>query len=120
MPHPRFNNLADLITHLFQSFKEEIEEMKDEYENWEEQYEDMLDHRINDECAWAYYGFETSFNMSEICYMFQKFNDYDIEINWENTRDAELSNIIIYYAWLECENEIEEYIKEVRGIEEDS
>ena len=120
MPHPKFYQFNNLINHLFESFKEEIEENKNEYETWEEQYEDMLNYRINDECAWAYYGFELDFSASEICFMFQKFNLYDLEINWENTRDAELCNLIIYYAWLENMNDIEEYGKEVWGIEEDS
>jgi hypothetical protein len=114
MPFPRFHSFDELINHLCESFKEHIdEEDKYEYENWEEQFENLVHHNIHHECAWGIFGFEISFNTSEICYMFQKFNDYDIEINWENTRDAELSNIIINYAWLECENEIEEYIKEL-------
>jgi hypothetical protein len=118
MPHPRFNNFHDLINYLFDSFKEEIEENKNEYESWEEQYEDMLNYRINDYAAWAYYGFELDFSASEICFMFQKFNDCDFEINWDNTRDAELCNLIIYYAWRDCAEDIEEYGKELWGITE--
>ena len=118
MPHPRFNKFNDLINHLFECFKEEIEEEKHEYESWEEQYENMLDYRINDDGAWAYYGFELDFNAREICFMMKCFNDYDFEINWDNTGDADLSNIIIYYVWRDCAEDIEEYGKEVWGITE--
>ncbi len=120
MPHPSFSEFNNLIFHLIESFKEDIEENKDEYENWEEQYEDFLNYRINDDCAWAYFGFVTEFNTNEICYMMKCFDDYNLEINWENTRDADLCNIIIHYAWMQEMDVIEEYGKKVWGIEEDS
>ena len=112
MPHPKFSRFYDLISYLFESFKEEIEENKEYYETWQEHYEDMLEHRINDDCAYAYYGFEIDFNASEICNMFNCFNDYDIEINWENTDKFQLHNTIIYYVWRDCNEDIEDCFKE--------